>query len=126
MNKYRASLRTEADWLWGNMTYAQANPLPDAAHCTPKVFTHEPVVMDAAARADDVAAGKLVDRLDYAATLINQAHAQWDTFCQGNISPVNLVAFLDSRLRPAYDNLSHVESTLVLRGAPTSTPIFQE
>lgn len=123
LGRYQSSLRSEADWLWDHMTYTYENPRIDAARCTPKTFDHQPVILDQAVRADDQTAGKLVDHLDYAAPLIQEAHAQWDGYCQGNLSAVNVVAFIQSRLQPAYSSLNVVESTLIQRGLPTPTPI---
>jgi hypothetical protein len=112
---YEASLRAEMNWLWGNMTYAQAHSSTSAERCAAQDFKLQPVTMNADERAEDDLGGKLVDQLAYAAGLLDAARAQWDDFCGNRASASDTIAFLNSRLSAANQTLDFVKATLDLR-----------
>jgi hypothetical protein len=117
MGRLDQSLRDEAKWLWDNMNYARTNPRPDADRCAAREWEHRPVVMDAEARRLDPTASRMVDHLDYATTLIGQARDEWARHCRDEISAMNVVIFLESRLTPAYQSLNIVRDALDRRAA---------
>ena len=112
LDRYEESLRAEATWLWDNMVYASTHLRPDSEHCADPGIAHTPVVMDETARTDDSVAALLTDRLDYAAELVEQARAQWEKHCAGEVNAAAAVSFLDSRLRPAFESLNLVRSSM--------------
>lgn len=117
MGRLDQSLREEAKWLWDNMNLARTNPRPDADRCAERDWGHQPVVMDAEARRLDPTASRMVDHLDYAATLIGQARDEWARHCRDELSAMNVVMFLESRLTPAYRSLNIVRDALDRRAA---------
>lgn len=117
MGRYDQTLREEAAWLWDNMNLARANPRPEAERCADRNWNHQPVVMDAEARRLDPTAARMVDHLDYAATLIGQARDEWARHCRNEISAMNAAAFLESRLVPAFRSLNIVRDALDQRAA---------
>ena len=112
---YEGSLRAELNRLWDNMSYTQAHAAPDPARCTAQTFNPLPVTIDDKTRAKDDLGGKMVDKLAYAAPLIEAAHAQWAAFCERRASAVDTVGFLNSRLSAASASLNDVKETLDLR-----------
>jgi hypothetical protein len=62
----------------------------------------------------------MVDQLAYAAQLIAEANTQWGLFCQGSSSANLTTPYLEARLRPAYDSLNQVRTTLTQRAKTTA------
>jgi hypothetical protein len=118
---YEKSLRQEADWLWNNMNYCRTHYSPEAEPCAHRTFTHKAVEMDESARAQDPSNASLLDYLDYATLLIQQAHEEWNHFCDGQRNGYNTAAFLESRLTPTYDSLNYVRVVLEPK-RPTPKP----
>lgn len=112
---YESSLRAEADWLWNNMIVTQTRPRPDEAACAPQDFGRTPVTMDAAERTEDDLGGKVLDQLDYAAQVIDQARTQWDAFCTLHASAADTVAFLNVRITGAIQRLDVAKEALDTR-----------
>jgi hypothetical protein len=110
---YEASIRSEADWLWNNMNYARTHLDPEPALCGPETFERQAVTLTAEAREGDTRTAALVDRLDYAAALVTQAHDEWTLFCTRRSSAVNTAAQLERRLLPAYDSMNQVRVALL-------------
>jgi len=112
---YELTLRAEADWLWGGMNYAVTHSRLDSSVCMARDFGHHPVSADSNA---EPILMDLIDHLDYAAMMIGQARDRWQQFCRGEVlsSPA---AFMESRLRPAYDSLNLIRATLLANSTPT-------
>jgi len=123
MTNYEASLRAEADWLWSNMNYATTHARPETSQCAARDFKHKPVELDDTTRQTDLTAGSLVDNLNYVAELIGQARDQWKLFCDNQINSATASAFLESRLRPAYETLNTITTMLEQRITPS--PVAQ-
>jgi len=117
IGRFDQTLREEATWLWDNMNVARTNPQPPAERCAEQRWDHQPVVLDAEARRLDPTAARMVDHLDYAATLIGQARDEWARHCRNEISAMNAVAFLESRLTPAFKSMNIVRDALDQRVA---------
>ena len=115
LSQYEASLRSELDWLWDNMTYTQTHSSVTADRCAAQDFRLLPVTMDAEARTQDDLGAKMVDQLAYAAELIDSARVQWDSFCGNRASASDTIALLNSRLTAATQTLDSVKGTLDLR-----------
>lgn len=112
IGNYEKSVRAEADWLWNNMNYARTHLQPDDAYCKPEQFVHRKVTLDDAARRNDPRRAALVDRVDYAAVLVRQAHDEWNRFCSHQNSAVGTVAALEQRLMLAYSSMNQVRVAL--------------
>jgi len=112
IGNYEKSVRAEADWLWNNMNYARTHLQPDDAYCKPEQFVHRKVILDDAARQKDPQRAALVDRVDYAAVLVRQAHGEWNRFCNHQNSAVGTVAALEQRLMLAYSSMNQVRVAL--------------
>lgn len=113
LRAYEQSVREEADWLWNNLNYVRANLSTEQADCSTEPFKHPVVRMTAAMRQADPASAALLDRLDYAALLIEQAHAQWMSFCGRTASAPLTARALEERLLPAYEHLNGVRVALL-------------
>jgi hypothetical protein len=112
IESYETSVRAEADWLWNNMNYARTHLQPDDTYCKPEVFVHRKVTLDDATRQNDPQSAALVDRVDYAAVLVRQAHDEWNRFCSHQNSAVGTVAALEPRLTLAYASMNQVRGAL--------------
>jgi hypothetical protein len=112
IESYETSVRAEADWLWNNMNYARTHLQPDDTYCKSEVFVHRKVTLDDATRQSDPQRAALVDRVDYAAVLVRQAHDEWNRFCSHQNSAVGTVAALEPRLTLAYANMNQVRGAL--------------
>jgi len=121
LRDYEASIRAEADWLWNNMNFARTHLEPSMTYCQSEIFTHRGVELTDAARQNDPRTADLVDRLDYAAVLVRQAHDEWDRFCDYESSAATTTASLERRLTLAYDSMNQVRVALVPTG-PTPRP----
>ncbi len=120
VRNYEASTREEADWLWNNMNYVRTHFYPDDAYCKPEFFSRQAVLLTPEQRANDPRTASLVDQLDYAATLIQQAHDEWDRFCRRESSAPTTVQVLERRLMPAYASMNAVRVALL---PDQSTPL---
>lgn len=118
---YEASVRSEADWLWNNMNYVRTHIKPDPAYCAPESFAYDSVTLSPQQREQDPHTANLVDRLDYAAILVGQAHDEWDRFCRSESSAVNTAGAMERRLLPAYQSLNQVR-VAVLPSQATPQP----
>jgi hypothetical protein len=112
IDSYEKSVRAEADWLWNNMSYARTHLQPDDAYCKPELFVHRKVTLDDETRRNDPQRAALVDRVDYAAVLVQQAHDEWNRFCSHQNSAVGTVAALEQRLTLAYASMNQVRVAL--------------
>ena len=54
----------------------------------------------------------MVDHLDYAALLLQETRDEWREFCKINGGTASPAAFMESRLRPAYESLNEVRLLL--------------
>lgn len=118
---YQKSIRSEADWLWNNMNYARTTYHPSDDVCDAPTFNRKRVTFTDAQRADNPQQAYLVDVLDSAAFLVQEAHAEWDLFCQGRVSAAETAGFLESRLVPAYERMNGVLVALA-PSQPTPQP----
>jgi len=84
------------------------------------LFVLSLLVGPAAIGLGDSVAALLTDRLDYAAELVEQARAQWEKHCAGEVNAAAAVSFLDSRLRPAFESLNLVRSSMSERATSTA------
>ena len=106
------SLRTEANWLWASADIAQSAPGQVAERCPAPGVTHTPLSLTAEERADDDVSAKMIDLLDYAQQLIAQSREQWNANCGNPPQLGNTVAFIRSRLNPAYTTMDEVQQTV--------------
>lgn len=113
---YEKTLRSEADWLWNNMNYARTHYIPAADWCTEYDFNHQPVELTESVRSKDPDSAYLVDHLNYAATMIDEAHAEWKTYCRGQGG--NPTPGMETRLRMAYDSLNMIRVSLAEAAPP--------
>ncbi len=117
LSDYEQSLREEAGWLWDNMNDARASFSPDAEHCRVRTFDHTPVLATESLRDTDGTAADLAEQLVYAKLLIDEAQARWFAFCRGEASASLTASTMEAQLRPAYNSLNTVQSTLTQRAA---------
>lgn len=118
MENYEESLREELNWLWETMALLNTYQRPIPEICEDKTFEHNPVTITDEEREADETGGKLVDHLDYAGTLIAQAHEQWSRFCSLDAAANDTYALMNSRLLAANDSLNLVRDTIRQRKEP--------
>jgi len=118
---YESSLRQQADWLWNNMNYARAHTAIEGDICAPRTFEHRPVTLSERPREASPREASLADHLAYAATLIGQAHDEWNLYCQSARGSGGTANFLESRLLPAYNSLNQVRLAYLPK-QPTPKP----
>lgn len=115
LDEWLTGLRAEADWLWESAVVAEQQPARPAERCPAPAYSHTPLTLTNDERAEDDVSARMVDLLVYAEQLIDQAHVQWDTYCDNQVTAATAVAFIRSRLNPAYSSLDAVAETLELR-----------
>lgn len=108
LKEYQNSIRSEADWLWNNMNFCRVNLYPNDVYCQPETFKHPTVELSANERLEDPRAAVLLDQLDYAALLVQQAHDEWTRFCEHRSSASQTAAYLEQRLVNAYEYMNGV------------------
>lgn len=108
IRSYERSLRQEADWLWNKMNYARTHTAIEGDICAPRTFKHKPFSLNEDERQASPREASLADHLSYAATLISQAHDEWDLYCQSVRGSGGTANFIESRLLPAYNSLNQI------------------
>jgi hypothetical protein len=109
---YEHSLRDEAGWLWEKMNYARTHYTPNDAECKDQKFKPKTVKLDKGTRKENPSAATMVDRLDYAAGLIQVAHGYWNQYCAGQLGAPDPAPYLEAQLRAAYDYINAVRVSL--------------
>jgi hypothetical protein len=113
LKKWERSLRKEADWLWSNMNYVSTHNWPeDDADCEDQTFNHNPVEMTEDERDENPVEARTLDQLEYAGLLLEQSHEMWLEFCAEDETGQVTYAFMESRMRPAYESLNQAKTTI--------------
>ena len=112
MEAWLESLNSEAGWLWVSADMAQSSPASVLERCPAPAVTHPALSLTDEDRADDDVSAKMVDLLNYAQQLIAQSREQWNANCGNATQLGGTVAFIRSRLTPAYDAMAEVRQTV--------------
>lgn len=117
LSAWETAMRSEFTFLWDNVNALRAARLPPEGSCNYPDFGRSPVEATETLRARDRVGADIIDQLAYADVLLLQARDKWIEFCGGGITSGDAVAFMDTRLSPAYQSLNLARNVLDERAA---------